>query len=87
MGLVKINSDAVQGEAGTGFRDVKQPLNCSTCHHFVNGNACNGQSMKKLSKQPKHPDGNVKVGAGDYCVYHERKHVGGIAGALAGSRK
>ena len=82
--MEKINSEAVQGEPGTGFRDVKQPLNCSTCKHFVDGNACDGKSMKKLSKQPRHPNGNVVVDKDDYCVYHEvKKGVGGIAGALA----
>lgn len=70
-----INVKALKGEEGTGFekRGSKGPFQCSNCTYFVGGNACNQEDMKKLSKQPKWPDGTVVVDGPDCCEYVERK--------------
>ena len=75
QGLIQINSAAVHGEAGTGFekRGKKGAFECANCEYFKNGNACNQDDMKKLSKQPRHPDGSVVVAGEDCCEYVERE--------------
>lgn len=70
-----IDVKALHGEEGTGFekRGNKGPFECGNCTYFVGGNACNQEDMKKLSRQPKWPDGTIKVEAADCCEYIERK--------------
>jgi len=75
--LLQINSASVKGEPGTGFEKRKQggksgPFECSNCEHFKNGNACDQKDMMKNSKEPKHPNGTIKVSGLDCCDYIER---------------
>jgi hypothetical protein len=87
--VVEINSASVKGEPGTGFekRAGKGPFECGNCEYFKEG--CTQKDMKKLSKQPRLPNGNVDVDADDCCEYVERKSKGvqGVAGALGRARK
>jgi len=69
-----INVKALKGEEGTGFekRGNKGSFECRNCEYFVNGNACNQEDMKRVSKQPRWPDGTVVVDGPDCCEYIER---------------
>jgi len=69
-----VNIKALTGENGTGFekRGNKGPFQCSNCEYFVGGNACNQEDMKRVSKQPKWPDGTIKVEGPDCCSFIER---------------
>lgn len=76
--LLQINSASVHGEPGTGFEKREEdgksgPFQCSNCEYFKNGNACTQKDMKKMSKQPHHPNGDVKVAGADCCDYIERE--------------
>lgn len=76
--LVQINSASVHGEPGTGFekreeKGLSGPFECANCEYFKNSNACTQKDMKKLSKQPRHPNGDVKVAGDDCCEYIERE--------------
>jgi hypothetical protein len=74
MSSKQINDSAVQGEKGTGFQKGNgAPFRCSNCEYFRKPDACVGENMKKLSDQPRHPDGSVVVSPDDFCVYIERK--------------
>jgi hypothetical protein len=47
---------------------------CFNCEHFVKSESgCNGPKMKELSKQPRLPNGDVKVHAVAYCKFWESK--------------
>jgi len=69
-----INIKALKGEEGTGFekRGTKGPFECGNCEYFNGTNACKQPDMKKLSRQPKWPDGTVVVEPSDCCEYVER---------------
>jgi RNA polymerase subunit RPABC4/transcription elongation factor Spt4 len=69
-----INVKALKGEEGTGFekRGNMGPFACYNCEYFVGGNACNQEDMKKLSRQPRWPNGTVVVTGPDCCEYIER---------------
>lgn len=69
-----INVKALKGEEGTGFekRGTKGPFECGNCEYFKGGNSCHQEDMMKRSRQPKWPDGSVKVDALDCCEYVER---------------
>lgn len=69
-----INVKALKGEEGTGFekRGNKGDFNCRNCEYFVGGNACNQKDMMQRSKQPRWPDGTVKVEGLDCCEYVSR---------------
>lgn len=76
--LVQINESAIHGDPGTGFETRfvngvdKGDFSCGNCHYFVDGNACMQEDMKRMSKRPKHPNGNVVVDALDCCEYVSR---------------
>ena len=69
-----INVKGLKGEESTGFekRGSKGPFRCDNCEYSVGGNACNQEDMKRYSKQPKWPDGTIKVDGPDCCEYIER---------------
>jgi hypothetical protein len=69
-----VNVQAITGEQGTGFekRGSKGPFECGNCEYFKGSNACHQEDMKRYSKQPKWPDGTVKVDSADCCEYVER---------------
>lgn len=70
-----INVKALKGEEGTGFekRGNKGPFECSNCEYFKGGNSCHQEDMMKLSRQPRWPDGSIKVEPQDCCEYVERE--------------
>lgn len=70
-----INEAAVHGEKGTGYQAPKDgPFRCSNCEYFnASTDGCSGENMKKLSKLPTLPSGDVQVEAGAHCVYYEKK--------------
>ena len=77
--LVQINSASIKGEPGTGFEKREEkgksgPFECANCEYFKEGNSCSQKDMKKLSKEPRHPNGNVKVTGADCCEYIDRLH-------------
>lgn len=69
-----INVKALKGEEGTGFekRGNKGPFQCDNCTYFIDGNSCNQEDMKKLSRQSKWPNGTVVVDALDCCDFIQR---------------
>jgi len=69
----KINVSAIKGEPGTGFekRGDKGPFQCSNCEYFM-CKSCWQKDMKRMSRQPRLPDGTVKVSAEDCCEYVTR---------------
>ena len=71
----KINSEAVHGEAGTGYQGPKDgPFRCSNCEYFnAATDGCSGENMKKMSELPRLPSGDVEVDPQGCCVYFETK--------------
>lgn len=76
-----IDVSAIKGEAGTGFekRGDKGPFECGSCEYFT-GHSCREKNMRRMSKQPRLPDGTVKVDEDDCCEYIERKKETKIPG-------
>jgi hypothetical protein len=72
--LVHINQFAIKGEPGTGFekRGKKGPFECGNCEYFKDG-SCGQKDMMAKSKEPKLPNGRIKVAAEDCCEYIERE--------------
>ena len=73
--LVQIDPCAIRGEAGTGFEKAADlgEFECENCHFFdAVAGACNQETMKALSKQPRLADGRVSVDAEDCCEYVSR---------------
>lgn len=73
--LVQIDPMAIRGEAGTGFEKEAGlgEFECENCHFFdAVAGACNQETMKALSKQPRLADGRVSVEAEDCCEYVSR---------------
>jgi hypothetical protein len=71
----KIIDEHVHGEAGTGYQGPDDgPFRCSNCKYFNSStDGCSGEAMKKLSKRPRLPSGDVHVAAQGCCVYFEGK--------------
>jgi hypothetical protein len=71
--MIVLNQSAIKGEKGTGFekRGSKGPFECGNCEYFAD-NSCGQRDMKRLSKQPRTPDGRVQVSSDDCCEYIER---------------
>ena len=71
--LVHINAFAIKGEKGTGFekRGKKGPFECGNCEYFKD-DSCGQKDMMSKSKEPKLPNGRIKVAAEDCCEYVER---------------
>jgi len=73
--LVQIDPFAVRGEAGTGFEKAADlgEFECGNCLFYdATAGACNQETMKALSKQPRLADGRVSVEAEDCCEYVSR---------------
>lgn len=63
-------------EAKTDYvpRKVGGREHCFNCEHFVEStDGCNGPKMKELSKQPRLPNGDVKVHPVALCKFWEEK--------------
>lgn len=74
-GLVQIDVFAIRGEQGTGYEDGANlgEFECENCHYFdAKAGACNQETMKALSKQPRLSDGRVKVDPEGCCEYVDR---------------
>jgi hypothetical protein len=66
---------AIQGEMGTGFEKAGTlgEFECENCLYFdAAEGACNQETMKAISKQPRLADGRVSVAAEDCCEYVKR---------------
>jgi hypothetical protein len=63
----------IQGEPGTGFEKVGKlgKFECGNCF-FYKDDSCGQQTMMARSKQPKLPNGRVKVADTDCCEYVKR---------------
>ena len=73
--LVQIDPFAIKGEAGTGFEKAADlgEFECGNCYFFdASAGACNQETMKALSKQPRLTDGRVSVEEEDCCEYVSR---------------
>ena len=73
--LVRPDVFAIQGEAGTGFEKAGNlgEFECENCLYFdASAGACNQETMKAVSKQPRLADGRVSVDAEDCCEYIKR---------------
>lgn len=73
--LIQIDPFSVRGEDGTGFEKAADlgEFECANCHFFDKvAGACNQETMKRLSKQPRLADGRVQVGPEDCCEYVDR---------------
>lgn len=73
--LIQIDPFAIKGEAGTGFEKAANlgEFECENCHFFdAKAGACNQETMKALSNQPRLADGRVMVEAEDCCEYVDR---------------
>jgi len=74
-GLVVLDVFAVQGEQGTGFEKAGNlgEFECENCSFYdAAAEACNQETMKAMSKQPRLADGRVSVAAEDCCEYIRR---------------
>ncbi len=74
-GLVQIDVFAIKGEQGTGFEKAADlgEFECENCWFYdAKAGACNQETMKALSKQPRLADGRVMVGGEDCCEYVDR---------------
>lgn len=70
-----IDQSKVQGEAGTGYEKEAGlgEFECENCHYFDARTSSCGQSvMMAKSKQPKLPNGRVKVDPEGCCEYVKR---------------
>lgn len=73
--LIQIDPFAVKGESGTGFEKAADmgEFECGNCWFFdARAGACNQETMKALSKQPRLVDGRVMVEEEDCCEYVDR---------------
>jgi hypothetical protein len=72
--LVTINLAAIKGEPGTGYEPAGDlgEFECENCKYFTAPNACDQKDMKAKSKQPRLPDGKVKVDPEGCCEYVSR---------------
>lgn len=70
-GSKTLNPKTVTGEPGTGYEAPKDlgEFECENCKFFTAPNKCNQRDMKRNSKQPRHPDGSVKVDPEGCCSY------------------
>lgn len=75
--LRQINSRHVHGETGTGYEafDDKGEFECSNCRWFREPDRCHQSDMKERSRQPRHPDGSVKIDPEGCCDYVYRKGI------------
>lgn len=72
---LRIPQNEVLGEPGTGYEnpDGKGPFACHNCHHFDKSrSSCDQKQMKAVSKQPRNPNGTVKVEADGCCEFVDR---------------
>lgn len=73
--LIQIDPFSVKGEEGTGFEKAADlgEFECGNCFFFDKvAGACNQDTMKRLSKQPRLADGRVMVAEEDCCEYVDR---------------
>jgi hypothetical protein len=66
---------AIQGETGTGFEKAGSlgEFECENCSFYdASAGACNQETMKAVSKQPRLSDGRVAVSGEDCCEYVSR---------------
>jgi hypothetical protein len=75
--MIGINASAVKGEKGTGFekRGTKGDFECGNCEYFKTKDrqrGCYQEDMMKKSKEPRNPNGSVKVDPPDCCEYIDR---------------
>jgi len=79
----------VLGEPGTGYENEngKGDFECGNCRYFdAASSTCGQKTMVAMSRQPKMPDGRVKVEEEGCCEYVDR--VGGDMAKLSyGERK
>jgi len=66
-----VNASAIRGEAGTGYEDENGlgEFECGNCKYFIGPDECTQKDMKKKSKQPRKPNGNVEVEEEGCCEY------------------
>ncbi len=66
-----INQAAILGEPHTGFETgAKGLFQCGNCHYYDEG--CVQKDMLKYSKQPRLPNGHIKVDHNDCCEFVNR---------------
>lgn len=72
---MSINEKAIKGEEGTGYEGPEGgAFRCSNCNYFnPTTDGCHQEDMKKKSKRPRLPSGDVLVQPGGCCEYIERK--------------
>ena len=73
--LVRPDVFAIQGEMGTGFEKAGNlgEFECENCFYFdAAEGACNQETMRAISKQPRLADGRVAVAPEDCCEYVKR---------------
>ena len=70
-----LNEAAIKGEKGTGYEGpAGGAFRCSNCEYFnVSTDGCSQEDMKKESKRPRLPSGDVLVEPGGCCEYVDRK--------------
>lgn len=68
-----IEQSAVKGDVGTGYEPPagKGAFQCSNCEYFK-ADSCGQKLMMERSKQPKLPNGRIKVDSNGCCEYIER---------------
>jgi hypothetical protein len=71
--MIGIGRDKKEPKTGYVDRKVGGSEHCFNCEHFIKSTSgCNGPKMKELSKQPKLPNGDVKVHAVGLCNFWEK---------------
>lgn len=71
----RIDVFAIKGEMGTGFEKASNlgEFECGNCSYFdAAAGACDQDTMKAWSKQPRLADGRVVVADEDCCEYVQR---------------
>lgn len=73
LSRLEIDSAHVKGEPGTGFEKAGDlgEFECGNCR-FFDGKSCGQIDMMQRSKQPRLPNGRVKVDEEDCCEYVDR---------------
>jgi transposase len=66
-----IEEKEIHGEKGTGYAGPEDgPFRCSNCKYFNRQtDGCSNKAMKKLSKRPRLPSGDVQVDPNGCCIY------------------
>jgi hypothetical protein len=73
--LAQVNQSAIKGEQGTGFEKAGNlgEFECENCFYFdAPAGACDQETMKSISNQPRLADGRVSVAGEDCCEYVKR---------------